>query len=182
MKPFLIAALTTLALAAPAQASFTSAYTDLRLDQDCLVLEADDFSVSWSCPGYKGYPVLVREGDLRFAINYGFGADQQSNFDTLPPFNRLGEKLEWRLSNAQGRWMPIATIVRFYTSGGDMDAAEGQVLMVTQLVDGNSCAIAYIDARANVDANELARQAADAAGSFDCAKDAIETLGKAGVQ
>ena len=36
--------------AAQAQSGFTSAYTDLDL-ADCLVLEADDFGASWSCPG-----------------------------------------------------------------------------------------------------------------------------------
>ena len=41
------------ALTAPAQAAFTSAYTDINLDQ-CLVLDSDDFGSTWSCPGYKG--------------------------------------------------------------------------------------------------------------------------------
>jgi hypothetical protein len=176
MKPFLIAALATLALSGPAQAGFSSAYSDLNLDE-CLVLEADDFGVSWACPGYKGYPLMVREGDLRFALNYGFGSSQQSDFHTLPPFNTLGAKLEWRLSNDLGRWMPVATIVRYYTQSGDAGEIEGQVLMVTQLAEGNSCPIAYVDARANKNANELARQAADMAGSFDCATDEVAIIG-----
>ncbi|MCS6759091.1 MAG: hypothetical protein MO852_08785 [Candidatus Devosia euplotis] len=90
MKSLLIAALASLALAGPTQAEFTSAYIDLRLDRDCLVLDADDFGVSWSCPGYKGYPVHVSEGDLRFSIVYGFNIDQESGGQTLGPFNELG--------------------------------------------------------------------------------------------
>ena len=176
MKPIVYAALAVLALASPAQAGFNSAYTDINLD-DCLVLDADDFGVSWACPGYKGYPLMIREGDLRFSLNYGFGIDQRAPFYTMPPFNTLGAKLEWRLSNDLGRWMPIATIVRYYTADPETGEDSGQVLMVTQLVEGNSCPIAYVDARANKNANELARQAADKAGSFDCDSDEVAIIG-----
>jgi hypothetical protein len=176
MKFILAPALAVLALATPAQAAFNSAYTDIDLDE-CLVLDADDFGASWACPGYKGYPLMVTEGDLRFSLVYGFGA-KAADGQTLPPFNRLGEKLEWRLSNDLGRWMPVATIVRFYTADPETGVDKGQVLVVTQLVEGNSCHIAYIDAVANANANELARQAADASGDFDCASDEVEIIGK----
>jgi len=160
-----------------AQSGFTSAYTDLNLD-DCLILEADDFGASWACPGYKGFPLMVQEGDLRFSLSYGFDADENSvGFQTLPPFNALGEKLEWRLSNALGRWFPIATIVRYHTAHPETGENYGQVLVVTQIKEGNSCHIAYVDARANANANELARQAADRAGDFDCMTDEVEIIG-----
>ena len=164
--------------APPAQAGMTSAYSSLDLDADCLVLEADDFGVSWACPGYRGYPVHVSEGDLRFFITYGFNIDQEPGAQTLDPFNRLGERLEWRLSDAQGRWLPVATIVRYHTADIDTGADSGQVLVVTQLAEGNSCHIAYVDARANADANALARAAADAAGDFECGSDAVEIIGR----
>ena len=164
---------------AAAQSGFVSAYTDLNLDSDCLVLEADDFGVSWSCPGYKGFPLKVEEGDLRFSLSYGFDADENSvGFQTLPPFNRLGEKLEWRLSNASGRWFPIATIVRYHTAHPETGEDFGQVLVVSQIAEGNSCHIAYVDARANANANVLAQQAADKAGDFDCLTDEVEIIGK----
>ena len=174
MKPILAALLAVAALATPAQAAFNSAYTDLNLDE-CLVLDADDFGASWACPGYKGYPLMVSEGDLRFSLAYGF--NPSDNWQSLPPFNRLGEKLEWRLSNDLGRWMPIATIVRYHTADPETGEDKGQVLVVTQLVEGNVCHIAYIDALANKNANELAREAADASGDFDCAKDEVEVIG-----
>ena len=164
-------------LATPAHAAFNSAYTDIDLDE-CLVLEADDFGASWTCPGYKGYPLMVREGDLRFSLAYGFSIDPSDRWQTLPPFNHLGEKLEWRLSNELGRWMPVATIVRYFTADPETGKDKGQVLVVTQLVEGNSCHIAYIDALANADANVLARAAADKSGSFDCASDEVEIIGK----
>lgn len=175
----MISAVLTLCAVAPAnaQSGFMSVYTDLDLDQ-CLVLDADDFGASWSCPGYRGYPLMVQEGDLRFSLSYGFNVDKNNaGFQTLPPFNRLGERLEWRLSNALGRWMPIATIVRYHTADPETGEDFGQVLVVSQIADGNSCHIAYVDARANDDANELARQAADKAGDFDCLTDEVEIIG-----
>lgn len=164
-----------LGVSQPAVAGFNSAYTDINLN-DCLVLDADDFGASWACPGYKGYPLMVTEGDLRFSLIYGFGA-KAADGQTLPPFNTLGPKIEWRLSNDSGRWMPIATIVRYHTAEPETGADKGQVLVVTQLVEGQTCHIAYVDALANPDANELARQAADKSGKFDCAKDEVDYVG-----
>lgn len=173
-------ALGLMAAPAEAQSGVTSAYTDLNLD-DCLVLDADDFSAQWACPGYKGFPMLVREGDLRFAVAFGFNPGANAvGFQTLPPFNYLGNKVEWRLSNASGRWLPVATILRYFTDGVEDEDDEGQILVVTQIAEGNSCHIAYVDARANKNANELARQAADRAGDFDCATDEVEIIGAFG--
>jgi hypothetical protein len=164
--------------AVPALASddVQSAYTDLDLTQ-CLVMESDDFGTNWACPGYKGMPTYIAEGDLRFMVSYGFGADREKAAEqTLPPFNTLGTKIEWRLSNRTGGWRPFATIIRYFVQreGGD---AEGQVLVVTRIEPGATCQTAYIDALANPDANELARKAADEkARDFDCA-DEPETIG-----
>lgn len=165
--------------AAPAHAAFMSAYTDLDLDE-CMVLDADDFFTSWACPGYKGYPLMVQESDLRFSTSYGFNlAAEPKKFQTLPPVNYLGPKIEWRLSNALARWLPVATIVRYVLADGDVGApGTHEVLSVTQLVPGNICHIAYVDVLANPDATELARQAADASGKFDCAKDKPKIIGK----
>ena len=161
---------------APAEAAFTSAYTDLNLDE-CLVLDADDFGASWACPGYKGFPLKVMEGDLRYSLAYGFGDNNESGRQTLSPFNELGSRLEWRLSNAAGRWLPVATIVRYHTADPVTGENKGQVLVVSQIAEGNSCHIAYVDALANPDANELAREAADAAGDFNCLTDEVEVIG-----
>lgn len=158
------------AFAHPAAAAFESAYTDINLN-DCLLLEADDFGASWACPGYKGYPLRISEGDLRFLVEYGFNIDAEPDAVSLPPFNHLGPRIEWRLSNQSGNWVPIATIVRYFTDAGEGEK-ENQVLVVTQLSEGATCHIAYIDATANEDANAKARAAADEmAGSFDCEKD-----------
>lgn len=157
-----------------------SAYTDLDLDQ-CLVMHSDDFGSSWACPGYRGYPVRIAEGDLRFFVSYGFGAPEQpAAGQTLGPFNTLGPKIEWRLRNEGGTWRPFATILRYRLDAVE-DYPGGEVLVVTQLGDGpgTQCQIAWVDARANADANELAREAADTlAGDFPCGDSMPRVMGE----
>jgi hypothetical protein len=93
----------------------------------------------------------------------------------------LGPKIEWRLSNKTGGYKPFATILRFYVQRLDdagNEKSEGQVLVVTKVEPGATCQIAWIDALANPNANELARQAADEkAADFDCANEP-EIVGK----
>jgi hypothetical protein len=146
-----------------------SAYSDVDLDA-CTVIESDDFGSRWACPGHKGIPVMIAEGDLRFFVSYGLkSTEERAAEQTLPPFNRLGEKIEWRVSNAGGQWKPFATILRFFTQR-ESGEKESQILVVTKVEEGATCHVAYIDATANADANELARTAADErALGFDCA-------------
>jgi len=171
----------TLALAAffvlpalpAAAAQFDSAYTELNLDE-CTVLSADDFGAQYACPGYKGIPMFVAEGDLRYMASYGFGAPKsKAAGQTLPPFNVLAPTIEWRVSNAEGGWKPFATIVRYLLDDDETEAQKKrQVLVVTRFDTDGACQIAWIDAKANADANALARQAADEkAKDFDCSKD-----------
>lgn len=173
-----------LALAAPAAAQFNqSEYTDIDLDA-CTVVNSDDFGSTWACNGYKGIPVMISEGDLRMMVSYGLtSTEEKAASQTLPPFNHLGEKIEWRLSNAAGGYKPFATIVRYLVQRldpetGEEKKPEGQVLVVTRIEPGATCQIAWIDAVANPDANELARKTADEqAPGFDCENDP-EIVGK----
>lgn len=168
-----------LLLVGPAAAQqIESSYTDVDLNL-CTVMESDDFGTMWACPGLKGMPVMITEGDLRMFVSYGLSSTTEKAADeTLGPFNRLGEKIEWRVSNAEGHWKPFATILRFFTQR-ESGEAEGQVLVVTKIAPGATCHIAYIDALANPDANELARKTADTkAKDFDCAEGEPEYVGK----
>ena len=170
--------------ATAAQAQFyQSEYTDLNLDL-CTVVQSDDFGSTWACSGFKGIPVMVAEGDLRMMVSYGLtSTEEKAAEQTLPPFNHLGGKIEWRLSNAEGGYKPFATIVRYFVQRMDAETGEekkpeGEVLVVTKVAPGATCQIAWIDARANPDANELARKTADErAPDFDCA-DEPEIVGK----
>jgi hypothetical protein len=163
----LAVAAAVLGIGPAAAQQFDSSYTDLDLSL-CTVTQSDDFGSTWACPGYRGLPVMVSEGDLRFFVSYGLSAPlEKAAEQTLPPFNTLGERIEWRVSNAEGGWKPFATILRFRVEREGKDP--GEVLVVTRLQEGATCHVAYVDALANPDANELARKAADeTARDFDC--------------
>lgn len=154
--------------------AITSSYTKINLDE-CTLLDTSDMGASWACPGYKGYPLYVAEGDLRFFVSYGFGAlDEMAASQTLPAFNNINDTLEWRLTQINGNFTPFATILRFITEYGEMSELRGNILVVTKLEQGNTCHIAYIDAQIVPNANELAREIADNyAQNFDCQNDEI---------
>lgn len=161
------------AATAPAAAGSTSVYTRLDLAA-CRAIppHPDDplQSGSWWCEGQDGWPVHVTEGDLRFFVSYGKDApDQPAAGTTLPAFNHLGQTIEWRIDEG-GR--AYATILRWYTSGGD-GGPEGQTLVITRLGGpGEVCHIGYVDARINPDANAVARDVADnGARDFDCGRE-----------
>lgn len=174
----LAVALLGAASAPAASQQVESAYTEVNLNA-CSLVESDDFGSRWACPGHKGIPVMIAEGDLRFFVSYGLRSmEEKAAEQTLPPFNHLGGKIEWRLSNAEGRWLPFATILRYFTARAEGDE-EGQVLVVARLEEGATCHVAYVDATANANANELARKAADeTARDFDCEGDEPEFVGK----
>ena len=131
----------------------------------------------WDCPGYGGIPVLVSESDGRVSVAYGVdGQPEIGGGQTLPEFNTIGDTLEWRLDAAGA---PYATILRYQTQPGD-GGPTGEVLVVTRLGD-TVCHIAYVDALANANANELARQAADLfARTFDCNANTAVWVGQGG--
>ncbi|MEX0838622.1 MAG: hypothetical protein WD034_03745 [Parvibaculum sp.] len=167
--------------AGAARAEPVSAYSSVDTDQ-CRVTATDEESGSaWlACPDFRGHKVEVLEGDLRFYLQIDDPKrEKMLSGQTLPPFNRLGKMLEWRL-DAEGR--AFAVIVRYLTQhdGGDGTFTDGQVLVVSKIGD-EACHVAYVDARANADANALARAAADRhAASFDCANDTAIRVGKPG--
>lgn len=157
----------------PALGATDSAYSDINLDE-CLILHADDFGAEWACPGYRGYPLWLSEGDLRFFISFGFGApDEMSASQTLPQFNYLGDKLEWRLTNQTGDFKPFAAIVRYYLDEGTgEDTDKSQLLAVIKIEPGNTCHIGYVDPELVPNANARAREIADStAPDFDCKND-----------
>lgn len=164
-----------LAAVTPAVAA-ESVYTDLLLDK-CETLVAPkpdepggDF-MSASCSGLGDYRVLFKEGDLRQSIHYGYLTRSiiDTAFESFGGFNHMNPKIEWRVA-ADGR--PYAAIQRFFV--GDSDNM-GQVLTVSRVGqpgDEEGCPVGYVDALANPNPNELARQVADTiASTFACGKD-----------
>jgi hypothetical protein len=173
MKPVL-PLLAVILLSSPAMAQaqgsrIDSVYTDINFDE-CTVIESDEVGATSVCPGYKGYPVVIGDSDLRMFVSYGVRPLEEKAADQgFGPFNHIGNKIEWRIESDDDTFQPRATIVRWYLAGED-GTDKFQILVVTQIKYGATCHIAYIDALANKNANELARQIADAkAGRFDCA-------------
>ena len=78
------------------------------------------------------------------------------------PFNSATATVEWRAAGGT----PFAVIQRWRISDIDDEDKTGrpiskQMLVVTRLPPGAVCHVAYVDVKANSNANELARQAAD---------------------
>jgi hypothetical protein len=172
-----------------------SAYTVLDT-QNCKTMAepaADepggDFFVGL-CAGYEAYPVVFKESDLRVSVHFGF-LDQRiidEAFESFAQFNNPGSKIEWRL-DATGK--PVATILRMFisnidpeTGGSDNKALQGEVLVVSKVGqpdDATGCVIGYVDARANKDANMLARDIADnEAETTDCTTHQPDYAGERG--
>jgi len=159
-----------------------SRYITFDLDE-CEVVERYEESagIVLRCVGPQGFEFYAAEGDLRFVFGYGPNGRQQRSFSqTLRPFNYTHNVMELR--HHQGEAMqPYATILRYFTDAGTGDENDkGQVLVVTKLSGGEACHMAYVDALANPDANELAREAADNAESFDCETDEPYIIGESG--
>ena len=162
-----------------------SIYTDIDL-AGCNMLVAPNpdepggDSSSALCPGYKGYQVLFKEGDLRQSLHYGYLKPSivENAFESFGPFNSMNPKVEWRIG-ASGT--PIAAIQRFFV--GDAEN-QGQVLAISKVGqpdDRDGCVAAYVDALANPDANSLARDVADTmAASFHCGTDTPQYHGAKG--
>ncbi len=168
-RSFIVGGVVAAALGAAAHvraAGPTSAYSKIDIDA-CSVFRHDEESgsTSWFCPAIPNQALWIAEGDLRFFVSFGRAAEVQVAAEqTLPPFNRIGGTLEWRLG-PDGE--AFATILRWFTEFDD--GRVGQVLVVTKLGDEGTCHVAYVDALANKNANELARQAADTlSAGFDC--------------
>lgn len=139
---------------------------------------------AWLCPGLRGYPIYFAEGDLRQMMGFGSVPQKRTSAtQTLGAFNTIftGKRrptVEWRVeSDARGRIVPFATIVRFYTSRED---AKGEVLVVTKIDEKESCRVAVIDALANPDAMAIARTWAIAEAKKQPCPAAPKVLGVAG--
>ena len=180
-KTILLGVAMGMATLCPADAQeWRSAYTDTD-SSNCITLAAEPgHSAELACPGYKGYPLLIRDGDLRMFVSYGFDArDEMAASQTMPGFNTIGEKLEWLIADHPDLGeQPVASILRYHLDRSEGFIPDTQVLVVTKIEPGNTCHVAYIDALANRNANVLARQAAaDLVPGWDCESMDIHWIG-----
>jgi len=183
-------------MASASAETIESAYTTFNADKTCKHTkgtEPEDYG-DWLCPGYANIPVRLAAGDQRMFVTFGKTKknddDDLAASQTFPAFNDVYEgTVEWRLEKSpQGKLRPFATILRWNIivatdkpgkSGGIK--ATGRALVVTRLGPGGVCHVGYVDARANPDANDLARKLADErARTFRCGQDKRIVLGKTG--
>ena len=145
-----------------------------------------DGSTTRVCPGKSGLVVLIAEDDLRETVSVGrnraTAAREPAAQNWFGPFNSTTTTIEWRALDGR----PFAIIQRWHLDDiGDQDKNGRPVakpmLVVTRLPPGPVCHVAYVDVKANPDANELARKAADEfARGFKCGKDEIKVIGNSG--
>lgn len=158
------------ALASPAAAQqIVSEYTDLEADKHCSTFSGgDSFEGDWAnltCSGWRGYPVLIYYGDARESLFYGFppDGDLAPAWESFDSFNHAGPKIEWRIETDGSRSIPFATIHRWFVNVNDGEKPV-EVLVVEKVgqVHGrDGCAVGYVVATGNANANEKARRIAD---------------------
>jgi hypothetical protein len=165
-----------------------SSYTSSAPKSCRIIGKTDEFDGSTTrvCPGKSGLIVLIAEGDLREAVSVGrnrvAAAKEPAAEFWFGPFNSTEHLIEWRTSDRK----PFATIQRWHIAdGSDLDKRgrpnTKAMLVVTRLPPGAVCHVAYVDATANPNANELARHVADElARDFKCGKDEVKFIGQSG--
>lgn len=168
--------------------TFASSYTSTA-PKACRVVsagnEVDDSAVR-TCPGKAGLVVLISEDDLRETVSVGrtraAAEKEPAAQQRFGPFNSTELTVEWRTMNGK----PFAIIQRWRIADNSDEDKNGRpvakpLLAVTRLPPGQVCHVAYIDAQANPNPNELARKAADElARDFKCGKDEVKVIGETG--
>ena len=176
-------------LISPAKAQlFGSSYTSTA-PGDCRVSGAGngvDDSATRVCPGKAGLVVLVSEDDLRETVSVGrnraTAAGEPAAEAWFGPFSSTTTTVEWRALDGK----PFAIIQRWHLADNSDEDKDGRpvakpMLAVTRLPPGAVCHVAYVDVKANPNANELARKAADEiARDFKCGKDEVKVIGESG--
>ncbi|MGY3034894.1 hypothetical protein ACVIIV_004064 [Bradyrhizobium sp. USDA 4354] len=168
--------------------SVGSTYTSTA-PKDCRQIgksSAPDGSTTRVCPGKDGLLVLIAEDDLRETVSVGRNRKQAAEEPAakvwFAPFNSAETTVEWRAAGAK----PFAIIQRWHIADNSDPDKQGRpntkaMLVVTRLPPGPVCHVAYVDAIANPNANELARKAADdLARGFACGKDEVKIIGTRG--
>jgi hypothetical protein len=167
-----------------------SIYTSTA-EKDCRIVEAgtaDDGGGTRVCRGPSGLVVVVSEGDLRETVSVGrhrkAAANEPAAQERFGPFNSTTPTIEWRLPGKDKP--PYALIQRWHLADIEDEGKDGrpiakQLLVVTRLSPGPVCRVAYVDVKANSNANDLAREAADTiARDFRCGTDKVKVIGNSG--
>jgi hypothetical protein len=178
-----------LSLISPANAqTFGSSYTSTA-PKDCSTIGKPsklEGSTIRTCPGKAGLVVVISEDDLRETVSVGrnraAARKEPAAQAWFGPFNSTTNTVEWRAVDGK----PFAIIQRWHIADNSDEDKSGRpvakpMLAVTRLPPGEVCHVAYIDAQANPNPNELARKAADElARHFKCGRDEVKVIGETG--
>lgn len=170
-------------------AEIISTYTSTA-KKDCKVMRPSrddpDPGFDHVCPGMAGLVVYNVEGDLREVVSVGrtraAAQKEPAGQAFFGPFSSTTNTIEWRHPKGGA---PFAIIQRWHLADNDDPGPDNrprtkQMLVVTRLPPGPVCHTAFVDVKANPNANELARQAADKARDFKCGKDKVRIEGNSG--
>ncbi len=176
----------TLAGASPSSAASAqgaqnvSSYTSTA-EKDCRRIskgETLDDGGIWLCNGPAGLAVVISESDPRETVSVGRNrkaAEREPAASAwFGPFSSTTPTIEWR---SPEKGSPFAMIQRWHIADIADEDKTGrpttkQMLVATRLPPGAVCHVAYIDVKANANANDLAREAADTlARGFKCGTD-----------
>jgi hypothetical protein len=168
--------------------TFSSSYSSTA-PKDCRMIGKPgelDGSTRRVCPGKAGLVVSISEDDLRETVSIGrnraAAAKEPAAQTWFGPFNSTTNTVEWRMVNGK----PFVIIQRWHIADNSDEDKGGRpiakpMLAVTRLPPGEVCHVAYVDAQANPNPNELARKAADElARNFKCGKDEVQVIGETG--
>lgn len=185
-----------IAMAAAQTAQNISSYTstDPKQCRQVAIVRGEDGGGTRTCPGPSGLVVVVSEYDLRETVTVGKtrkAAEAEPAASTwFEPFSSTTPTIEWR-QDAKNK-PPFAMIQRWHLADINDEDKNGrpktkQLFVVTRLAPAGAkagmsvCHVAYIDVKANPDAIELARDAADSlARDFKCDTGKVKVVGASG--
>lgn len=144
-----------------------------------------------TCAGLDGWRVLVGYPAIGASVEINRpGRPEMNPTDgrslAIEGLNAAVASVEWRGGIRGGRFAPRAAILRVVvldpgqreemieTGQPPAQPRRAQVLLVHRLTPEGACRIAYVDAGANPDANDLARSAADAPGGCPAARVGVQ--------
>lgn len=179
-----------------AQGAPSSRYTRVNIEQPPCK-SAPPPVEGFSCVGLAGWTLNV--GFPAFGATLNFSRDKGRVSAVSPtdgrqvPIDGLAGKtttIEWRGTTRGSVFEPYAAIIRVLVLNARQrqemieqgspppSARRAQILMVTRLGREGSCVVAYVDAQANPQPNDLARAAADtAAKARPCPVEQVEIRG-----
>ncbi len=159
--------------ALPAGDAIDSVYTDIA-DSKFATVAVDEKAggATLRCPGIAGYALLVEDDDARMSVTVVAPNGEQHPLNywqvVITAFSTLGPKAEWRVTQENGEFAPLALIVRVNANESDDPGVITSYLAVAKITPQATCMTDKIAPGA--DMNLWARRAADSSAGRPCLK------------